>query len=166
MHDPETHLIPLVLIAARHGTAVKIFGTDYDTPDGTCVRDYVHVVDIADAHVRALDHLFEGGESRAFNLANAHGHSVKEVIAAAERVVGILSRIEWRRVGRAILPGWSAIPNGRAKRSDGRQADPPWKFRSPMPGIGCGCRLGRRRGPPVSGRGACHTLRMTSWAIS
>lgn len=87
-HDPETHLIPLVIRAARDRTPVNIFGTDYDTPDGTCIRDYVHVMDIADAHVRALDYLLAGGESRALNLANARGYSVKEVIATTERVCG------------------------------------------------------------------------------
>jgi UDP-glucose-4-epimerase GalE len=87
-HEPETHLIPLVLKAAREGTAVRIFGADYDTPDGTCVRDFVHVNDIADAHLRALDHLMAGGESFTVNLANARGYSVKEVIAAAERICG------------------------------------------------------------------------------
>jgi UDP-glucose-4-epimerase GalE len=85
-HNPETHLIPLVLLAARDNTSVKIFGDDYNTPDGTCVRDYVHVVDIADAHVRALDYLFTGGTSCPLNLANNRGYSVKEVIATAERV--------------------------------------------------------------------------------
>jgi UDP-glucose-4-epimerase GalE len=78
MHDPETHLIPLVLEAARSGLPVQIFGTDYDTPDGTCIRDYVHVTDIADAHVRALNHLLAAGESCAINLSNARGYSVKE----------------------------------------------------------------------------------------
>ncbi len=67
---------------------VCIFGDDYDTPDGTCVRDYVHVADIADAHIKALEHLQNGGESGALNLANARGFSVKEVIAAAEEVCG------------------------------------------------------------------------------
>ena len=100
-HDPETHLIPLVLAAARAGTPVQIFGADYDTPDGTCVRDYIHVTDIADAHVRALEYLFAGGESCALNLANARGYSVKEVIAAAETVCGgaIRSQIMARRPG-------------------------------------------------------------------
>lgn len=87
-HDPETHLIPLVLEAARGGAPIQIFGTDYDTPDGTCIRDYVHVMDLADAHLRAIEYLLAGGASRAFNLANARGYSVKEVIAAAERVCG------------------------------------------------------------------------------
>ena len=93
-HDPETHLVPLVLAAARDGTSVRVFGTDYETPDGTCIRDYIHVVDIADAHLRALDYLLKGGTSCALNLANAHGYSVKEVIAAAERVCGRPVRAE------------------------------------------------------------------------
>jgi UDP-glucose-4-epimerase GalE len=93
-HSPETHLVPLVLEAARDGTAVRVFGTDYKTPDGTCIRDYIHVADIADAHLRALDYLFKGGASCALNLANARGYSVKEVIAAAERVCGRPVRME------------------------------------------------------------------------
>jgi len=87
-HDPETHLIPLVLQAARDGTPIRVFGNDYETPDGTCIRDYVHVCDLGDAHIRALEYLLAGGKSRAFNLANAQGYSVKQVIAAAERVTG------------------------------------------------------------------------------
>jgi UDP-arabinose 4-epimerase len=86
VHDPETHLIPLVLAAAHSGIPVQVFGTDYATPDGTCVRDYVHVMDIADAHVRALSYLLAGGKNCALNLANARGYSVKEVIATAERI--------------------------------------------------------------------------------
>ena len=108
VHDPETHLIPLVLMAARNRTAVKIFGADYDTPDGTCVRDYVHVADIADAHIRALEYLLGGGDSLALNLANARGHSVKEVIAVSERVCGckITAEVTARREGDpAILVG-------------------------------------------------------------
>jgi UDP-glucose-4-epimerase GalE len=93
-HDPETHLIPLVLAAARSGKPVRIYGDDYDTADGSCVRDYIHVSDIADAHVRALDHLLNGGDSCALNLANARGYSVKEVIAMAETVCGRAIRME------------------------------------------------------------------------
>jgi UDP-arabinose 4-epimerase len=93
-HDPETHLVPLVLAAARDGTSVRVFGTDYETPDGTCIRDYIHVVDIADAHLRALDYLLKGGASCALNLANARGYSVKEVVAAAECVCGRSIRAE------------------------------------------------------------------------
>jgi UDP-arabinose 4-epimerase len=88
-HEPETHLIPLVLDAASgRRPAITVFGTDYDTPDGTCVRDYIHVSDLADAHVRALAGL-EGGEPvQAYNLGNGRGFSVREVIAAVERVTG------------------------------------------------------------------------------
>ena len=100
-HDPETHLIPQVLAAARDQTAVEIYGTDYDTPDGTCVRDYVHVMDIAEAHLSAVDYLLAKGKSCAINLANARGYSVKEVIAAAERVCGatIFAKAAPRRAG-------------------------------------------------------------------
>ena len=109
-HDPEPHLIPLVLAAARDGTSVKVFGDDYDTADGTCIRDYVHVFDIADAHVRALKYLIEGGKSCALNLANERGYSVREVIAMAERVTGKPIRVEIapRRPGDpAVLVGSS-----------------------------------------------------------
>jgi UDP-glucose-4-epimerase GalE len=93
-HNPETHLIPLLLEAARGGTSVRVFGADYDTPDGTCIRDYIHVVDIADAHLRALDYLLRGGSSCALNLSNARGYSVKEVINMAERVCGTPIKME------------------------------------------------------------------------
>lgn len=89
VHDPETHLIPLVIDAAlSKRPPVKIFGTDYPTPDGTAIRDYIHVMDLADAHVRALRYLLEGGPSTAFNLGTGKGHSVREVIAAVEQVGG------------------------------------------------------------------------------
>jgi UDP-arabinose 4-epimerase len=90
MHDPETHLIPLALDAASgRGPALKLFGEDYDTPDGTCVRDYIHVSDLAAAHVLALGVLEREGASDAFNLGTGHGHSVREVIAGVERVTGL-----------------------------------------------------------------------------
>ncbi len=100
-HNPETHLIPLVLVAARDGTAVTVFGDDYDTKDGTCVRDYIHVADLADAHVRALKYLLSGGKTCALNLANAHGYSVMDVIKTAERVCGKPIKIKMapRRAG-------------------------------------------------------------------
>jgi UDP-glucose-4-epimerase GalE len=80
-HDPETHLIPLVIEAALgRRSPVEIYGTDYPTPDGTAIRDYIHVTDLADAHVRALEYLAEGGESRALNLGTGQGYSVREVI--------------------------------------------------------------------------------------
>ena len=88
-HSPETHLIPIVLEAALgRRDQVTVFGTDYDTPDGTCVRDYIHVLDLCDAHLAALDHLARGGESGAFNLGTGVGHSVKEIIDVAARVSG------------------------------------------------------------------------------
>jgi UDP-arabinose 4-epimerase len=86
-HDPEPHLIPRVLRAAQGtGEPVAIYGTDYPTPDGTAVRDYIHVADLAEAHVRALAHLAAGGDSLALNLGTGRGHSVRQVIAAVERV--------------------------------------------------------------------------------
>lgn len=88
-HEPETHLIPLVVAAAMgRESAVRVFGMDYPTPDGTCVRDYIHVTDLALAHVLALDHLAGGGDSGAFNLGNGTGFSVREVIAAVKDVSG------------------------------------------------------------------------------
>lgn len=88
-HDPETHLIPLALRAANGELPnLTVFGTDYDTPDGTCIRDYVHIMDLCDAHMLALNHLMGGGESRSYNLGNGHGYSVREVIDVAERVSG------------------------------------------------------------------------------
>jgi UDP-arabinose 4-epimerase len=98
-HDPETHLIPLVLDAALGRRAqIDIYGTDYPTPDGTAIRDYIHVTDLAAAHVLALGYLERGGASIAVNLATGQGHSVREVIAAAERVTG--RRIPRREVER------------------------------------------------------------------
>jgi UDP-glucose-4-epimerase GalE len=88
-HEPETHVVPLALrAAAGRGPALKVFGADYDTPDGTAIRDYVHVADLADAHLRALDHLRRGGESLCLNLGTGRGHSVLEVIQAVRRVTG------------------------------------------------------------------------------
>jgi len=89
-HDPETHLIPLVIGAAQGvRPPVKIFGTDYPTPDGTAVRDYIHVMDLADAHLRALDRLGGGTASQAINLGTGRGHSVREVIDTVARVSGM-----------------------------------------------------------------------------
>ena len=101
-HVPETHLIPLVLQAASgRRDAICVFGTDYDTPDGTCIRDYIHVADLCDAHALALQRLRGGGESGHFNLGNGQGFSVKEVIDTARRVTGreIPVRYEARRAG-------------------------------------------------------------------
>ncbi len=94
-HEPETHLIPLVLDAAMdRRERIQVYGTDYDTPDGTCIRDYIHVTDLADAHILALRYLLQGGESAVFNLGNGNGFSVKEVIKCAERMTGQSIRVE------------------------------------------------------------------------
>jgi len=88
-HTPESHLIPLVIYAALgKRKQIDIFGTDYPTPDGTAVRDYIHVTDLADAHLKALNHLTKGGESMIFNLGTGSGYSVREVIQMVERVTG------------------------------------------------------------------------------
>ena len=89
-HDPESHLIPLTLKAAKGKRRnITIFGEDYPTPDGTCIRDYVHVTDLADAHLLALEHLLRKGSTQAFNCGYGHGYSVREVIDTARRVTAI-----------------------------------------------------------------------------
>ncbi len=103
LHDPETHLIPLALAAtAENGPELQVYGSDYPTPDGTCIRDYIHVTDLADAHVRALRYLERGGDEKrgdslAINLGTGRGNSVLEVIQAAENATG-------RRVRRKMGP--------------------------------------------------------------
>ena len=100
--SPETHLIPLILDAASgKRESISIFGTDYPTKDGTCVRDYIHVSDLADAHIRALEYLIKGGESSCFNLGNGNGDSVRHVIEVAKQVTGreIKVKEEKRRAG-------------------------------------------------------------------
>jgi UDP-glucose 4-epimerase len=87
-HVPETHAIPLLLEAATGGREFTIFGADYPTADGTCVRDYVHVTDLADAHVSALRALLEGADSRALNLGTGRGWSVRELVATVREVTG------------------------------------------------------------------------------
>jgi UDP-glucose 4-epimerase len=88
-HDPESHLVPNVLAAAAGAEPeVAVFGKDYPTPDGTCIRDYVHVADLADAHILSLEHLRKGGKSDFINLGTGHGYSVLEVIEAARQVTG------------------------------------------------------------------------------
>jgi UDP-glucose-4-epimerase GalE len=99
LHQPETHLVPLVLQAALGERAqIDIYGTDYPTPDGTAIRDYIHVQDLAEAHLRALEHLAEGGKSAALNLGTGRGHSVREVVRVAEAVSG--RPIAWRDTAR------------------------------------------------------------------
>ncbi len=110
-HTPETHLIPLVLDAAiGKREDIKIFGTDYPTEDGTCIRDYIHVTDLADAHILALEYLMDGGESNMFNLGNGKGFSVREIIEKVREVTGI---------------------DFKATESQRREGDPPILMASP-----------------------------------
>jgi UDP-glucose-4-epimerase GalE len=87
-HEPETHLIPLILRAIQTGSPVTLFGDNYPTQDGTCIRDYIHVSDLAEAHIFAVEHLLKGGASNVFNVGTGSGHSVKEVVSSVERVTG------------------------------------------------------------------------------
>ena len=94
-HSPETHLIPLILqVPLGKRDHITVFGEDYPTPDGTCLRDYIHVLDLADAHVLAIDYLRRGGESNIFNLGNGQGFSVKEMIEAAKEATGLDIKVE------------------------------------------------------------------------
>ena len=112
IHNPETHLIPLVLDAAiGKRKNIKVVGTDYKTPDGSCVRDYIHVSDLADAHIKALEYLFKGGKSDCFNFGNGKGFSVKEVIETVRKVTGKKISVvesERRRGDPAVLIASSA----------------------------------------------------------
>src|SRR5699024_8073682 len=120
-HRPETHLVPIILQAALgQRSSITIFGDDYDTRDGTCIRDYVHVEDLAQAHLNALDYLRNGGDSDIFNLGSSQGFSVKEMVDTARTVTGkdIPAEIGQRRPGdpstliassdkaKKILPGY------------------------------------------------------------
>ena len=88
-HEPETHLIPLVLQAASgRRKNITIFGDDYPTPDGTCIRDYIHILDLCQAHLQLMDYLWKGGEERQFNLGTGKGYSVREIIKTAEKISG------------------------------------------------------------------------------
>ena len=101
-HDPETHLIPLILqVPNGEREKISVFGDDYPTRDGTCVRDYIHVTDLAQAHILALDYLLAGGENNVFNLGNGVGFTVKEVIDVTRKVTGhpIPAEICPRRAG-------------------------------------------------------------------
>ena len=116
-HNPESHLIPLVLqVPNGKREFVSIYGNDYDTPDGTCIRDYIHVTDLAKAHILAVEYLMSGGESDIFNLGNGVGYSVKEVIETARKVTGhpIPAKEEARRAGdpaRLVASGEKARKN-------------------------------------------------------
>ena len=101
-HNPETHLIPIILQAAQGvRDHISVYGTDYNTPDGTCIRDYIHVTDLAQAHILAVEYLMNGGKSDIFNLGNGVGFSVREVIETAREVTGRDIKVEYegRRAG-------------------------------------------------------------------
>ena len=119
-HEPETHLIPLILRAIKTGDPVTLFGDDYPTPDGTCIRDYIHVSDLAEAHVVAVEHLLRGGQTDVFNVGTGSGHSVKQVVAAAERVTG-------KRVPRIIGPRREGDPASLIADSRKLQQTLGWK---------------------------------------
>jgi UDP-glucose-4-epimerase GalE len=92
-HSPEIHVIPRAIMAATGGPGLTVFGDDYPTPDGTCLRDYIHVTDLGEAHVRALESMVETGKSTAYNLGTGHPHSVREVIETVERITG--RKVPW-----------------------------------------------------------------------
>jgi UDP-glucose-4-epimerase GalE len=112
-HSPEIHIIPRALAAASGGPPLHVFGDDYPTPDGTCLRDYIHVTDLADAHVKALVFLENGGASDAYNLGTGRPHSVKDVIHAVERVVG--RQVPWTLAPRR--PGDPAVLYAAAEKA-------------------------------------------------
>ena len=113
-HNPESHLIPLILDAAiGKREDIKIFGTDYETEDGTCIRDYIHVTDLADAHILALKYLDEGNDSNEFNLGNGKGFSVREVIESVKKVTGR----DFKVVETSRRPGDPAILIGSSQKA-------------------------------------------------
>jgi UDP-glucose-4-epimerase GalE len=112
-HAPEIHIIPRAIDAATGGAGLKVFGDDYPTPDGTCLRDYIHVTDLADAHVRALEATVDTNTSNVYNLGTGHPHSVREVIAAVERVTG--RTVPWTLAPRR--PGDPAVLYAAARKA-------------------------------------------------
>jgi UDP-glucose-4-epimerase GalE len=119
-HEPETHLIPLLLRAVKTGKPVTVFGNDYDTPDGTCIRDYIHVYDLAQAHILAVEHLLDGGTSDQFNVGTGTGHSVMEMIRAVEDVTG-------QKVPYVIGPRREGDPASLVAASDKLRTKLGWK---------------------------------------
>jgi UDP-glucose 4-epimerase len=122
-HEPETHLIPLLLRAVKTGAPITIFGDDYPTTDGTCIRDYIHVLDLAEAHIVALESLLAGGPSDRFNVGTGAGHSVREVIATVEEVTG-------KRVPYTIGPRREGDPPALVADSSKLQRTLGWKPRN------------------------------------
>jgi len=135
-HEPESHLIPLVLdVALGRRASIQIFGEDYPTPDGTCIRDYIHVSDLADAHLLALQAL-ETRDRLIFNLGNGQGFSVREVIESARRVTGhpIPAEVHPRRAGDPRC--WSPVQRKRYASWAGSRNTPNWTRSSARPGSG------------------------------
>lgn len=137
MHDPETHLIPIILQhLLGHREQISVFGDDYDTPDGTCIRDYIHVTDLANAHIAALDSLLRGQNKTAtYNLGNGQGYSVKEVIDTCEKVTGRKANvvIAERRAGDPARLVASSVKirqafSWKAERDLGKIIDSAWKW--------------------------------------
>ena len=129
-HTPESHLIPLILkTALGQRSAISIYGTDYPTPDGSCIRDYIHVTDLATAHVLAIEQLQAGGEPRTYNLGSQHGFSVREVVAEAKRITGVDFPV-------VEAPRRSGDPAVLVASSAKFQQDFPWQMRySDLPTI-------------------------------
>lgn len=119
-HEPETHLIPLLFRAIETGKPVTVFGEDYPTPDGTCIRDYIHVSDLAEAHISAVESLLNGGASRRFNAGTGKGNSVREVMQAVEEVVG-------RKIPFVVGPRRAGDPPELVANSDQLQKALGWK---------------------------------------
>jgi UDP-glucose 4-epimerase len=119
-HQPETHLIPLLIRAVVSGEPMTIFGDDYETPDGTCIRDYIHVTDLAEAHVAAIEKLLAGGASDVFNVGTGAGHSVLEVMRAVEQATG-------RKVPHQIGPRREGDPPVLVANSDKLKRTLGWK---------------------------------------
>ena len=119
-HEPETHLIPLLLRAIQTGQPVTLFGDDYPTPDGTCIRDYIHVTDLARAHISAVEALLAGGESKKYNAGTGRGFSVREVLTAVERVTG-------KKVPFTMGPRRAGDPAELVADSSKLQAELGWK---------------------------------------
>lgn len=121
LHNPETHLIPLILqVPLKQRESIYVFGDDYETKDGTCIRDYIHVNDLADAHIRALQYLYDGNPSDVFNLGNGEGYSVLEIINAAKEVTQLPIQVTMDK-RRAGDPAKLVADNSKAKRLLGWQ---------------------------------------------
>lgn len=127
-HRPKTHLIPLVIqVPLGKRDHINIFGDDYQTSDGTCIRDYIHVMDLAQAHILAVQYLLNGGKSDVFNLGNGQGYSVKEIIEAAQKVTGTRFQRWSKNAARAIRRYWWPRMIRPSVRLAGRSNTQKWK---------------------------------------